>query len=94
MVAGCEPGHPLADLEHDAGSFMAADGRGHGRQPERAQCLRWWREVAASDVFIGVAQSGRAQLQQHLAGARRVELEFFDGPGVTVPIKDGRAASH
>jgi hypothetical protein len=94
VIAWREAAHPVADFGHNAGPFVAADRRRHGRQPEGAQGVRWRRQPALPNVFVGVAEPGGGQPDQDLTGARRIQLELLDGPRPAVFVEDGRAASH
>ena len=57
-----------ADLAHDAGAFMAEDGR------EDA-----FRIGARQRVGVGVADAGGHDLDQHLAGLRAFDVDGLDG---------------
>ena len=61
----------LADIDDDAGALMAEDGR--------KQALRIG---ARQREFVGVADAGRLDLDQHLAGARAVELDVVTSSGL------------
>ena len=58
---------PGADIHHDARAFMAEDRR---KQP--------FRIGAGTGEFVGVADAGSLDLDQHLAGLRPFELDVFD----------------
>ena len=68
VVAGRQPADAGADLLHDAGALVAADDRQRERQ------------VAGDEVLVGVAHARRRQLDQHLTGPGRVELDLLDAP--------------
>ena len=68
MVAGFQRGDAGADLAHDAGAFMAEDRR------EDA-----FRVGARQRVGVGVADAGRHDLDQHLAGLRAFDVDGLDG---------------
>ena len=55
---------PGADIDHDAGALVAEDRR---EQPLRV--------VARQRELVGVADAGRLDLDQHLAGLRAFELD-------------------
>jgi len=52
------------------------------------------RHVAGQNLVVGVAQPRRGHLNQDLAGARRVQLEFLDGPRPADVVQDGAATPH
>ena len=64
MVAYRNRGHPRADLDHDARALMAEDRR------EQAFGIG-----AGAGEFVGVANTGRLDLDQHLAGLGSIELD-------------------
>jgi hypothetical protein len=94
VIAGREAGHPVADFDDDAGPFVAADRRRHGRLPEGAQGVGWRRQPSLPNVFVGVAEPAGGQPDQDLAGPRRIQFELLDGPRPAVFVEDGRAAFH
>jgi hypothetical protein len=53
VIAGREAAYPVADFDHNAGAFVAADRRRHGRQPEGAQGIRWRRPTTAGRIRGG-----------------------------------------
>ena len=59
---------PVADLLDHAGTLVAAD----DRQLER--------QVAGHEVLVGVAHARGRQLDEHLAGTGRIELDLLDAP--------------
>ncbi len=69
MVAGLDAGDAGADLEHHAGAFMAEDRR---EQPLGVG--------ARQGEFVGVADAGGLDLDQHLAGLRagQIDLHHFE----------------
>jgi hypothetical protein len=67
VVALLEPLGVLPGLGHDAGALVAA---GERVDPDR--------DVAGSDVVVGVAQPGCGQLDLDLAGTRVVHLQVDD----------------
>jgi hypothetical protein len=73
---------------------VAADGGRHRRQPERAEDIPGRGHQALPDVLIGVAQTRRGELHEHLAGARRVEIDVLDRPRCTVFVHYRGAGSH
>ncbi len=66
MVADLDAFDALADRLDDARALVAHD---HRRGP---------RPVAVHDVQVGVADTARAQLDEHLAAARALERELLD----------------
>ena len=94
VAAGGELGYPVTDLDDDAGALVAADGGRHRRQPERAENVLGRGHQALPNVFIGVAQPRGNELQEHLAGARRVEIDVLDRPRCTVFVQYRGAGSH
>ncbi len=64
MVALFDGGHARADIDDDAGAFVAED---RGKQSLRVG--------AREGELVGVADAGRLDLDQHFAGARAVELD-------------------
>ena len=63
-----------ADLGNDTRPLVTIDGRvGH-------------REIAVARVQIGVTNTGRDDLDQHLVGPRRVELETVELEGARLRI--------
>ena len=64
MIALFHRGHAGADIDDDAGALVAEDRR---KQPLRVG--------ARQGELVGVADAGRLDLDQHLAGARAVELD-------------------
>ena len=66
MVAGGEPADALAGLEHLAGGLVPE----HHRHHPRAR--------AVDHREVGMAEAGRADLDQKLAGTRGIELELGD----------------
>ena len=67
MVAGLDRGDAHADLPHDARAFMAQD-RG-----ENAFAVE-----AVERVGVGMADAGRHDFDQHLAGLWPFQVEFDD----------------
>jgi hypothetical protein len=64
VIAFLHAGHPAADIDHDAGALMAEDRR------EQSFGIG-----AGQREFIGVADAGRLDLDQHFALARTFELD-------------------
>ncbi len=64
MVALLDAGDALADVDHDAGAFVAED---RGEQA--------FRIGAGQCEFIGVTDAGGLDLDQHFALARSIELD-------------------
>ena len=67
MVADRDAGNAGADFADDTGAFMAEDRR------EQAFAVETIERIG-----IGVADAGRHDLDQHLAGARAVEIDLDD----------------
>jgi hypothetical protein len=67
VVALLHAGHARPDVDDDAGALMAEDG---GEQP--------FGVGAGERELVGVADAGRLDLDQHLAGFRPVELDLGD----------------
>jgi hypothetical protein len=67
MIADRERFHARTDLDHNARAFMTKDRR------ERA-----FGVFTGQREGIGVADTGRLHLDQHLAGLRPFELHRFD----------------
>ena len=67
MIAFLDAGHAAADIDHDAGTFMAEDRR------EQAFGIG-----AGQREFVGVADAGGLDFDQHLAFARSLELDGRD----------------
>jgi hypothetical protein len=88
VVAGGQPGDALAHLDDHCRALVTADRRRAG------SLLIRWGQVALTDVFVGVAQTRGGHADQNLAGARRIELELLDRPGLAVGAQDRGAASH
>ncbi|MNU90076.1 hypothetical protein D3C71_799310 [compost metagenome] len=59
--------HARAHVDDDAGAFMAEDGRKNA-----------FRIGAGQGVVIGMANARGFQLDQHFAGARAGQVDFFD----------------
>ena len=64
---GREPTHTFADFAHDAGAFVTADDR-----------QRAFRVCAGQGEFIGVANAGGLDFDQHFARPRSIELDLDD----------------
>jgi hypothetical protein len=63
MIALLHAGHAAADIDHDAGALMAQDRR------EQAFGIG-----AGQREFVGMADAGGLDFDQHLALARPLEL--------------------
>jgi len=61
----------LAELGDDPGAFMATE---NGKA--------WDGKVAGQQMVVGVAQTGRLQLNGHLAAAGLADLDLIDRPRV------------
>ena len=82
VIADFKLPHSRADLDHDTGTFVAADdGNRRGQIP-------------GSDVVIGVAKSGGLERHQDFTVARRVEIDFLDAPILFVVPEDGGIHLH
>ena len=76
-------GDARADLAHDAGALVAEDGR------EDAL-----RVGARQREGVGVADAGRHDLDQHLAGLRAFDVDGLDGEGLAGFPGDRGAGFH
>ena len=85
MVAGRHAEHAGADLQHDAGALVAADGgqRGGGAG-----------EVAGDQVLVAVAHAAGDHLHEDLTGLRWVELDLLHAPRRVQLTKDGSLGLH
>ena len=83
VVAGLHRGHARADLAHDARALVAEDG---GKLALRIE--------ARERVGVGVADAGRHDLDQHLAGLRAVDVDRLDGERLVGLPGDGGASFH
>ena len=70
VIAGLDVSHAITHGLDDARAFVP----GHDRQ--------WMFRRAADEVIIAVAHAAGFDLHQHLAGARRIEIERFDLNGL------------
>ena len=68
MIAGLHRRDAGAHLAHDAGAFVAED--------RRENALR---VGARQRVGVGVADAGRHDFDQHLAGLRALDVDGLDG---------------
>ena len=68
VVTGLEPAAARADLLDDPGSLVPADQRIADR------------DVAGTQVIIGMAQACRDEPDEHLPGLGRVKVKFGDLP--------------
>ncbi len=83
MVALFDRGDAGTDVDDDAGAFVAEDG---GKQA--------FRVGAREREFVGVANAGRLDLDQHFAGARAVELDRRHFQRLAGRISHGGANIH
>jgi len=83
VVAGRNRCHASADLDDHARAFVPEDG---GEQALRV--------LARERVVVGVADAGRLDLDQHLAGARAIEIQLDDLERLLGRERDGRAGLH
>ena len=83
MVTRLQRRHACAHLQHHARAFMAEDGR------EDA-----FRIGTRERVVIGMADAGGLDLDQHLAGARALQVDFFHGERGTGFPGDGGFGFH
>src|SRR5581483_7727518 len=67
---------------------------GQLRHPERLLHLLRHHHVAGHEVLVGVAQPRSRELEQHLAGLGRVELDLLDAPLRVRFPEDGGLALH
>ena len=79
VVAGGHAEHAVADLQHDAGTLVAADQRRLGGGA---------REVAGHQVLVAVAHAAGDDLHQHLAGLGRIEFDLLDAPRCVASTKN------
>ena len=83
MVAGGDARHPGADLADDPGTFMAQDRR---EDPFRIETVE--------RVGVGMADSGRLDLDQHFAGLRPLQVELDDLERLLGLERDGGSGLH
>ena len=83
MVAGRDRRDAGADLDHHSGALVAED---RGEQTLRV--------LTRQRVVVGVADAGRLDLDQHLAGAWAFEVELDDLERLFGRKRDGRAGLH
>ena len=77
--------------ERDAGPDLDDDARALMAEDRREQALG----IGAGErVFVGVADAGGLDLDQHLAGARAVEIDGFDGQRLAGFVGDGGTHLH
>ena len=93
MIAWREPRDAVAHFADHPRALMAAD---RGRH-----CPRTWRlpgvgryQMALTDVFVAMTESGGSKLQENFSGPWPVQLELFDAPWSAVFAQDGGTASH
>ena len=82
VVAGRKPAHGAADGMHDAGAFVAVNGR------VRAV------EIAVAAVQIGLAHAARHDADDHLVRARLAQLHGLDGERARPFADDGGLDLH
>ena len=83
MVADRDAGDAGADLADDAGALVAEDAR---EQPVRIEPVE--------GVGVGMADAGRHDLDEHLAGARAVEVDLDHLERLLGGEGDGGAGLH
>jgi hypothetical protein len=83
VIAFPDAGDALADVDHDAGAFVAEDRR---KQP--------FRVSARQREFIGVTDPGRLDLDQHFAFAGPLELNSRHFQRLSSSDGDGGANIH
>ena len=83
MVAGLHAGHACADLAYDARAFMAE----HAGEDTLAV-------QAVQRIGVGVADAGRHDLDQDLAGLRAFQIKFDDFERLLRFKSDGGAGLH
>ncbi len=71
MVAWGKREHARTDFHHDTGTLVPADAR---------RIRRGTGEVASDQVLVAVAHPAGSQLDQHLTGLGRIELDLLDAP--------------
>lgn len=83
MIADGEILDALADLGDDAGALVTAEHR-----------IARDGEIAGHQMVIGVAQTGRLQLDGHLAVAGIADLDLVDRPGLVQLPDQGAFSLH
>ena len=83
VVALLHAGDARADVDDDAGAFVAEDGR---EEP--------FGIGARAGELVGVADAGGLDLDEHLAGARPFELDLLDDERLAGFVGDGGAGLH
>jgi hypothetical protein len=83
LVADRQIGHAGTQLGDDPRPFMPADHR-----------IRQAREIPVAGVQIGVAHAAGDDPHQHLAGARRRQIEILDFKGLSATWNDGGGDLH
>src|SRR5690606_9686163 len=83
VIALAYRGHARSDIDHDAGAFMAESGRDDAL-----------RVVAGQGELVGVADAGRLDLDQHLAGLRSLQVDLHDLERLARPDGDGGTCLH
>jgi hypothetical protein len=83
VIAHLDRGHAGADLDHHARAFMAQNG---GEQPLGVG--------ARAGEFVGMADAGGLDLDQHLAGLRALQIDLHDLQRFSGLKGDGGACSH
>ena len=83
VIALLQRRHAGADVDHDAGALVAED--------RRKQALRI---RARAREFVGVADAGRLDLDQHLAGLGSREIDRLDDEWCARLVRNCRANLH
>ena len=83
VIALLERRHAGADVDHDARALVAED--------RRKEALRI---RAGARVFVGVADAGRLDLDQHLARLGGSEIDRLDGEGCPCLVRNRRPDFH
>src|SRR5262249_35235441 len=94
VVARCEFGYAVADLNNGSRAFVTADRRKHRGQTVLASNRVGNRHVTLEDVVIRVAQARGCHLDENLACAWWIELEILDRPRAAHIVQDRGAAPH
>ena len=83
MVAGTHALDPRADIDHHPGPLVSEDG---GEEPLRIR--------AGEGELVGVADPGRADLHENLAGPGAVELQRLQRERGARLVGDGGTSFH
>ena len=83
MIAFLQRGDAGADVDDDARALVTED---HREEPLRVG--------ARARELVGVADAGRADLHQDLAGLRSIEIDGFDDERLAGFVGDGGTGLH